>query len=190
MNQHHLKVPPQVIAQILTHTPIWVYGLLIALIIFGIQQARSRTVNAVLAYFLPFGMIALSLAGINSSFGIQPTSLAMWAIGLLLMTGIGFKYFRDDRVTFNRSSRVFFIPGSWVPFFVIMAIFLSKYLFGVMRALNADILSNPAFVATLSFAYGCFSGYFSSRALNLMIKAKASSSTTTQTDSIKITTDV
>jgi len=141
MNQHHLKVPPQVIAQILTHTPIWVYGLLIALIIFGIQQARSRTVNAVLAYFLPSGMIALSLAGINSSFGIQPTSLAMWAIGLLL-------------------------------------------------ALNADILSNPAFVATLSFAYGCFSGYFSSRALNLMIKAKASSITTTQTDSIKITTDV
>jgi hypothetical protein len=170
------------ISEILSHTPIWVYGLFIALIVFGIQQARSRAVNAVLAYFLPFGMIALSLAGINSSFGIQPTSIAMWAIGILLFTSIGFKYFRDDRVTFNRSSKVFFIPGSWVPFFVIMAIFLTKYVFGVMKALDAEILSAPAFVATLSFAYGCFSGYFSSRALNLMIKAKASSSTTFQTD--------
>ena len=178
------------IAQILTHTPIWVYGLFIALIVFGLQQARSRTVNAVLAYFLPFGMIALSLAGIYSSFGIQPTSLAMWAIGLLLITGIGFKYFRDDRVTFNRSSRAFFIPGSWVPFFVIMAIFLTKYVFGVMKAIDAEILNNPAFVATLSFAYGCFSGYFSSRAVNLMIKAKAFTRTTTQSDSINITTDV
>jgi predicted membrane protein len=178
------------IAQILTHTPIWVYGLFIVLIVFGLQQARSRTVNAVLAYFLPFGMITLSLAGINSSFGIQPTSLAMWAIGLLLITGIGFKYFRDDRVTFNRSSRAFFIPGSWVPFFVIMSIFLTKYVFGVIKALDAEILSTPAFVAGLSFTYGCFSGYFSSRAVNLMNKAKASTSFTTQPDSTNITTDV
>jgi hypothetical protein len=178
------------ISEILSRTPIWVYGLFIALIVFGIQQARSRAVNAVLAYFLPFGMIALSLAGINSSFGIQPTSIAMWAIGLLLITSIGFKYFRDDRVTFNQSTRTFFIPGSWAPFFVIMAIFLTKYVFGVMKALDAEILDNPAFVATLSFAYGCFSGYFSSRAVNLMMKAKASTSNTTQPDSTNITTDV
>jgi ribose/xylose/arabinose/galactoside ABC-type transport system permease subunit len=178
------------ITQILINTPFWVYGLLIALILFGFLQAQSRTVKAVLAYFLPFGMIAFSLEGINSSFGIQPTSIAMWAIGLLLIASIGSKYFRDDRVTFNRSTRTFFIPGSWAPLFVIMAIFLTKYVFGVMKALDAEILNNPAFVATLSFAYGCFSGYFSSRAVNLMIKAKASTSNTTQPDSTNITSDV
>jgi len=59
-----------------------------------------------------------------------------------------------------------------------------------MKALDAEILNNPAFVATLSFAYGCFSGYFSSRAVNLMIKAKASTSNTTQPDSTNITSDV
>ncbi len=160
------------ITQILTHTPLWVYGLFIALVVFGLQQTRSRNVNAVLAYFLPFGMIALSLAGIQSSFGITPVPVAMWAIGLLIVTVIGFKYFRDDRVTFSRSSRSFFIPGSWTPFFVIMALFLIKYVFAIMRAYDAGIVTSQAFVAALSLAYGCSSGYFSARAVNLLSKTK------------------
>ena len=161
------------ITQILIHTPLWVYGLFIVLVAFGLQQTRSRNVNAVLAYFLPLGMIALSLAGINSSFGIKPAPIAMWAIGLLIVTVIGFKRFRDDRVTFTRSSRSFFIPGSWTPFFVIMAIFFTKYVFAVIQAFDAEIVTTEAFVAALSLAYGCFSGYFSSRAINLVSKAKA-----------------
>lgn len=160
------------ITQILIHTPLWVYGLFIVLVAFGLQQTRSRNVNGVLAYFLPVGMIALSLAGINSSFGIKPAPLAMWAIGLLIVTVIGFKRFRDDRVKFTRSSRSFFIPGSWTPFFVIMAIFFTKYVFAVMHAFDAEIVTTKAFVAALSLAYGCFSGYFSSRAVNLVSKAK------------------
>ena len=161
------------ITQILIHTPLWVYGLFIVLVAFGLQQTRSRNVNAVLAYFLPLGMIALSLAGINSSFGIRPAPIAMWAIGLLIVTVIGFKRFRDDRVTFTRSSRSFFIPGSWTPFFVIMAIFFTKYVFAVIQAFDAEVVTTKAFVAALSLAYGCFSGYFSSRAVNLVSKAKA-----------------
>jgi Family of unknown function (DUF6622) len=160
------------ITQILIHTPLWVYGLFIALVVFGLQQTRSRNVNAVLAYFLPLGMIALSLAGINSSFGIKPAPIAMWAIGLLMVTVIGFRHFRDDRVTFTRSSRSFFIPGSWTPFFVIMAIFFTKYVFAVMHVFDAEIVATEAFVASMSLAYGCFSGYFSSRAVNLASKAK------------------
>lgn len=160
------------ITQILIHTPLWVYGLFIVLVAFGLQQTRSRNVNAVLAYFLPLGMIALSLAGINSSFGIKPAPIAMWAIGLLIVTVIGFKRFRDDRVTFTRSSRSFFIPGSWTPFFVIMAIFFTKYVFAVIQAFDAEVVTTKAFVAALSLAYGCFSGYFSSRAVNLVSKAK------------------
>jgi hypothetical protein len=164
-----------VIAQILIHTPLWVYGLFVVLVVFGLQQTRSRNVKAVPAYFLPFGMIALSLAGIHSSFGLEPAPLAMWATGLLIVTVAGFKWFRDDRVTYTRSSRSFFIPGGWTPFFVIMAIFFTKYVFAVMHALDAEIATTRAFVAALSLAYGCFSGYFSSRAVNLVSKATSAS---------------
>lgn len=160
------------ITQILIHTPLWVYGLFVALVIFGLQQTRSRNVHAVLAYFLPLGMIALSLAGIHSSFGMKPAPIALWAVGLLMVAAIGFRYFRDRRVTFIRSSRSFFIPGSWTPFLVIMAIFFTKYVFAVMQALDAGMVTTTAFVAALSLAYGGFSGYFASRAVNLVSKAR------------------
>jgi hypothetical protein len=161
------------ITQILIHTPLWVYGLFVALVVFGLQQTRSRNVNAAVAFVLPAGMIALSLAGIYSSVGMKPAPLLMWAIGLLSVAVIGFKRFRDDRITFTRSTRSFYIPGSWTPFFVIMAIFCAKYVVAVLRALDAQIVTTTAFVAGLSLAYGCFSGYFSSRAVNLVSKAKA-----------------
>jgi hypothetical protein len=160
------------IMQILTHTPLWVFGLLIVLIVFGIKQSRSRNVHAVLAYVMPLGMMALSLAGINSSFGLKPAPMAMWAIALLVVTVIGYRYFRDDRVTFARASRTFFIPGSWVPLCVIMAIFVTKYLFAVMRAYDAQVVASPNFVIALCLAYGCFSGYFAARVVNLVFKAR------------------
>jgi hypothetical protein len=160
------------IAQILIHTPSLVYGLFVVLVAFGLKQTRNRNVNAVLAYVLPFAMVALSFAGIKSSFGIKAAPITMWALGLLMVTLIGFKYFRDDRIRFVQSSGSFFIPGSWTPFLVIMAIFFTKYVFAVMRASNAEMVSTSTFVATLSLAYGCFSGYFCSRVLNLVTKSK------------------
>jgi hypothetical protein len=117
-------------------------------------------------------MVALSLAGIQSSFGIKAAPITMWAHGLLTVTLISFKYFRDDRIRFVQASGSFFIPGSWTPFLVIMAIFFTKYVFAVMRASNAEMVSTSTFVATLSLAYGCFSGYFCSRVLNLVTKSK------------------
>ena len=160
------------ITQIITHTPSWVFGLFVLLIAFGLQQTRSRNVNAALAYLLPLGMIGLSLFGIHSSFGMEPAPVAIWAMGLLIVTGIRFKYFRDERVTFTRASRSFFIPGSWIPLCVIVAIFITKYAFAIMRALHAEMAGTDAFIAVFSLAYGCYSGYFSSRAANLVYAAK------------------
>lgn len=94
------------ITHVLSNTPLWVYGLLIALLVFGFQQARNRNVNAYLA------------------------------------------------------------------FFVIMAIFFTKYVLAVMRAFDSDLINSNVFVATLSFAFGSFSGYFCSRAVNLAVKAR------------------
>lgn len=64
------------IAQILSHTPIWVFALFFVLLGFGLQQTRTRSVSIVPALQLPAGMIAYSLAGINSSFGLRTIPLA------------------------------------------------------------------------------------------------------------------
>ena len=158
--------------QILTHTPPWVFGLFVGLLAFGFMQTRNRNVNKFLAYLLPVGMVALSLAGVQSSFGLKLVPVTLWAAGLALATFIGYTFFRDTRVVFDPNRNAFYIPGSWLPLIVIMAIFFTKYVFAVMHALKIDAASSPAFAMALSLVYGCLSGYFSSRAANLVAQTR------------------
>jgi hypothetical protein len=156
------------IVQILSHTPIWVFALFFVLLGFGLQQTRTRSVGIVPALLLPAGMIALSLAGINSSFGLRTLPLAVWGIALTIATVVGYTFFRDKRIHYKATERKFFIPGSWIPLVVIMSIFFTKYVFAVMNASHVEVISTPMFIGALSAVYGVFSGYFSSRTVNLI----------------------
>ena len=156
------------IVQILSHTPIWVYGLFFVLLAFGLIQTRTRSVRKMPALLLPAGMLALSLWGIYSSFGLTTIPLAAWGMAIAIATVVGYTFFRDTRIHCTATDGNFFIPGSWGPLVVMMAIFLTKYVYAVMHAYNAEVISTPLFIGTLSAVYGLLSGYFSSRAVNLI----------------------
>ncbi len=81
---------------------------------------------------------------------------------------VGYALFRDDRIRYDATAKTYFVPGSWIPLAVIMAIFFAKYVYAVMNALNAAVISATAFVIGLSAVYGVLSGYFAARALNLI----------------------
>lgn len=161
------------ILQILANTPAWVFALFFVLLAFGLMQTRTRSVRRWPALLLPAGMIALSLAGINSSFGFTRLPLASWAIALAVAALAGFYLFRDTAVEYDRSARTFVVPGNWMPLAVIMAIFFAKYVYAVMRAFDAAVLSTTSFVVTLSAVYGLLSGYFAAKALNLVNLARS-----------------
>lgn len=156
------------VVQILAHTPIWVFALFFVLLAFGMLQTRTRTVSAIPALLLPAGMIALSLAGINSSFGLGTIPLTAWGIALAITTAIGYTFFRDKRIHLKATDGKFFIPGSWSPLVAMMAIFFAKYVYAVMNATHAEDMSTPVSVGAISAVYGLLSGYFSSRAVNLI----------------------
>lgn len=154
--------------RILSNTPTWVFALFLALLVLGLMQTRTRTVRRTPALLLPAGMIALSLAGIRSGFGLSPVPVASWAIALAIASLVGRALFRDQRVAYDATAKTYFVPGSWVPLAVIMAIFFAKYVHAVMNALNAAVVSTTLFVVVLSAVYGVLSGYFAARALNLI----------------------
>lgn len=160
------------IVQILSNTPTWVFALFFVLLGFGLMQTRSRAVRRLPALLLPAGMIALSLAGINSSFGLKTVPLAAWAMALAVAALVGHVHFRDRRVEYDATAKTYFVPGSWGPLAVIMAIFFAKYVYAVMHALNAAVISSTLFVVVLSSVYGALSGYFAARALNLIKLAR------------------
>ena len=160
------------ITQILANTPPWVFALFFVLLVFGLMQTRTRTVRKIPALLLPAGMIVLSLAGINSSFGLRPIPLVSWAIALTIAIYVGYALLRDKRVKYDAGEKKFLVPGSWVPLVVIMAIFFAKYVYAVMHAYNAKVISTPQFVVALSAVYGLLSGYFAARGLNLIKQAQ------------------
>ena len=154
--------------QILSHTPAWVFGLLFGLMILGLQQTRDRQVKRWLAYLLPFGMVILSLVGVISNFGAQLLSVSLWAAGLCVMSAIGYHFFPVKNIRFFAGTNQFYIPGSWIPLLVILAIFFTKYVVAVLYALANPITAQLAFMPVLCVAYGGFSGYFVARALCLL----------------------
>lgn len=156
------------IVQILAHTPIWVYATFLMLLGFGLIQTRTRTVRKLPALLFPAGMLALSLAGIYTSFGLAMIPLVAWGMALTMATAVGYTFFRDTRIHCKATDGAFFIPGSWVPLVIMMAIFATKYGYAVMHAYNAEGIATPMFIGGLSAVYGLLSGYFSSRAVNLI----------------------
>jgi hypothetical protein len=160
------------IAGILANTPTWVFALFLVLLLFGLLQTRTRSVRKIPALLLPAGMIALSLAGIDSSFGLTPVPLASWAVALTIAAWVGYSLFRDRRVEYDATAGEFFVPGSWVPLAVIMAIFFAKYAYAVLRAFEAAVISTTLFIVALSAFYGLLSGYFAAKALNLIKLAR------------------
>jgi hypothetical protein len=164
-----------VLVQILSNTPAWVFVLFLVLLALGFRQTQTRSLRKVPALLLPAGMVALSLAGVNSSFGFTPVPLTAWAIALGIATVLGYAFYRDRGVEFDATEQRFRVPGSWMPLAVILAIFFAKYVYAVMRALGAEVISTPVFVIALSAVYGLLSGYFAARAFNLMKTAQRSS---------------
>jgi hypothetical protein len=161
------------IVQILSYTPIWVYATFFVLLVFGLIQTRTRTVRKLPALLLPAGMVALSLAGIYTSFGLATLPLAAWGVALASSTVVGYTFFRDQRVHYTATDGTFFIPGNWVPLVVMMAIFVTKYVYAVMHAYNAEVIATPMVIGALSAVYGLLSGYFSSKAVNLIKLAQS-----------------
>ncbi|EKE77061.1 DUF6622 family protein [Gallaecimonas xiamenensis] len=152
--------------EILRHTPLWVYGLLLGLLLLGLKQSRDRRLGLRQAYLLPLLMVALSLLGMASSFGWQGGMVLWWLAGLALAATLGRGLAGQVRGRYHRASGQFEVQGSWAPLLLILAIFFTKYGVGVMTALHPSLFQ-PGPVAGLCLLYGALSGLFCARALGL-----------------------
>ena len=161
---------------IVQHTPVWVWGLLSALVWLGLSQTRPRDVSLLRVTILPLAMIALSLSGVFSAFGHFPVALGGWAAGV----GAALAFVRQAvavrGASWSRETATLRVPGSWLPLGLILALFLIKYAAGVSLALHPALATDASFAGACSLAYGVFSGLFMARALSLRSLAHESRS--------------
>ena len=153
--------------QILQHTPVWVFGLLIGLLFLGYSQTKTRLLSIKRLIILPVVMLVLSALGIASSFGLQIQSLATWGLGIGVALGLNMWISSPRGATYSADDKQFRVPGSWLPMVMILVIFFTKYLVGVLLALHPQTVHTPVFAISACLLFGLSSGFFLARALKV-----------------------
>ena len=156
------------IAQILINTPLWVWGLLAALLALGFSQARSRTAGLGRITLLPLGLGAFSLYGTVSAFGASPPVIGSWLAATTLLLLIVTQMPLPAGARYESATRQFHLPGSWVPMALILCIFLTKYVVGVSLVMHPELKANANFILAIGTLYGLYSGIFAGRAVRLI----------------------
>ncbi len=159
--------------QIVTHTPVWVWGLLAALVALGVWQSLPRRLPAGRALVMPLALLALSLAGVLSTFAAALLPLLAWLAGLALALAVGRPLVRPRGARWDARSAQFHVPGSWLPLLLILTLFSIKYGVGVALALQPGLAREIGFDVAVGLAYGVFSGLFLARAGSLWELRKA-----------------
>lgn len=156
------------LTEILKRTPPWVFILFFVLLAFGCFQSKDRVVSRGRVILLPAAMIMLSIYGVISAFGITPEPLIFWAAGVAFAVWSGLKWVRTECFSFSTETQSFTVPGSWLPLALMMAIFFTKYVVGVIVARKLPIVGALIFIWGVSLIYGLLSGVFLSRGLKML----------------------
>jgi Family of unknown function (DUF6622) len=156
-----------IVQRAITGTPLWVWGLLAALVALGLSQVRTRTVGEVRLAALPLAMAAYSLLGLAPAFQLTAASAVAWLAGVSATLAAGRALGRPSAVRYLPDARRFVVPGSWIPLAIILAIFLSRYVVAVSLAMHPDLRQAVPFAIGTSLAYGLLGGIFPARALRI-----------------------
>lgn len=153
---------------IIHNTPMWVWALLAVLVALGYSQTRSRTVGLRRVVIMPVAMILLSLYGTVSAFSLSSGVLSAWFAACALLASMVMLRPNPTGTAYDSVRRQFAVPGSWLPFSVILGIFCTKYAVGVSLAMQPADARDALFATLVAMLYGLFSGFFAGRALRLL----------------------
>lgn len=151
----------------LRHTPPWVAGLLLALLYLGYAQSRERSVPLWRVTLLPVAMLALSLNGVVTTFGLHAIDLLAWGLGWAAALAAGALLALPTGIARSASGAGVRLPGSWWPLVLMLGIFFIKYAVTVALVRTPQLASQLAFAAGASLVYGLLSGAFFARALRV-----------------------
>jgi hypothetical protein len=162
------------IVQILQHTPAWVWMLLAALLYLGYLQSRTRAVPMARLFALPAAMVGLSLYSLFATFGATRLGFAAWLAGGILAGLLWRVFVRPAGTGYAPETRVYTIPGSWLPLTLMLAIFLTRYAVAVAIAIDASLRDASSFAIFSGLVYGFLSGTFPARVHAVVRAAKHS----------------
>jgi hypothetical protein len=152
------------LSQILKGTPLWVWVILAALIVLGVQQLRSREIRR---YSVLIAPVAFLFVGLMAA-GRGPVGFSAWAITLLATAAFTFFVWQPTGgARYNAGTDRLHLPGSVVPMLLMLSIFLLNYVINVTLAINPALRGELAWQVGPAVILGALSGVFIGRAATL-----------------------
>lgn len=161
-------VPP--VGAILSHTPIWVWGLLAGLILLGMSRAVPHRMGARRVLILPVAMSALSLWGTASALGRSPVLagvLLAWLLAAFAAFALAARGEPERGTRYDADAARFEMPGSLWPLALILAIFMLRYVVNAALAVQPALVLDASFGLTVGVLYGTCSGLIAGRTARL-----------------------
>jgi len=156
------------IITILSHTPVWVWGLLAALMALGFSQTRQRRLAPWRLLMLPLVLLGLGLWSMSAGFMALPLSALVWLAALVAGAALLAGRPAQAGAVWLPAEQRLHLPGSWMPMLLILGIFSIRYAANVGMALNPGWRNTPELLLPLALLYGAISGLFLGRALALL----------------------
>ena len=154
--------------QIITHTPLWVFGLFALLVMLGYKQSKTRLVKPKLSLILPIVMFSLALQGMVTNFSEPKLALAVWIFSGLITFGLFMKFQGNVENSFYQKDKgLVEVKGSWSPLLLIMTLFFLKYALTVSAVLALPFISQFSFIIVVSLTFGFLNGYSLLRTWNV-----------------------
>jgi hypothetical protein len=153
--------------QIIVNTPIWVWALLAFLIYRGFVSSVDREVPLKKVVIIPVLMLALSILGIASTFGLSAAAALSWLPFVVVSAALTWVLFNPDSVRAFPDKGTVLQRGSWTPMILMMGIFLTKYIVAVILAREPGHAHELLFAVGVCALYGLFSGVFLGRTLRV-----------------------
>ncbi len=146
--------------QIFSHTPLYVWAILGFLVYRGVLASRAREVTLRKLCIIPLVMLALSLSGVQGSFGLAGMAPLAWAAGALAGAALAWSLTDARAIVAIPARGSVQRPGSWLPLILMMSIFCMKYAVAVTLSIAPAYAHAAGFMLPVCLAYGCFSGLF------------------------------
>lgn len=155
------------ISTILTHTPLWVWGLLAGLVALGLRQSRDQVLTLRRVLLLPASMGAWAFFSAGQAFGWRPATVAAWLAGAALGCAANRWLMLPRRVQALPDGR-YAVGGSWAPLVLFITIFMVRYAVAAALAVVPELATLPAFAAAACALYGLPSGLLVARARRVL----------------------
>lgn len=156
------------IFNILSHTPVWVWGLLAALMALGLSQTRQRQVAPWRLLMLPLVLLGMGLWSMVPGFMALPLTAPAWLAALGAGTALLAGRAAPAGTTWLPATQRLRLPGSWMPMLLILVVFVLRYAANVGMAFNPGWRHAPEVLLPLALLYGGLGGLFLGRALALL----------------------